>query len=124
MANVIGKGFNAGAKGMLVGGAIGQAVGEHRGAGDGSAPLTPGQKGFLVLTADELVLTTAGGMVTLSPKEVLLRVPRQAVRSVEIGSGSFAQAMVVHLEDGASWELELPRPAQKKGKALAEALTR
>jgi hypothetical protein len=78
---------------------------------------------YLALTADELALVRLkAGMVGTKLGEVLLRVPRADVASVEMGGG-FSSELTVTLSDGGSWLLEVPRVSKKDAEKLVSELT-
>lgn len=114
--NVVGLGYNDMEWGRALGGVLGQAAAEanHR---KGASPIEAGDKGFLVLTAEELVITSAGGLITLAPKAVLDRRPRAQVTGAELGEkNSSTQVLGITFADGSSWVLEVPRVVGKKGR--------
>jgi hypothetical protein len=77
---------------------------------------------YLALTADELALVKLkAGLASTKLDEVMLRVPRSEVESVEMGGG-FSSALTVTLRDGGSWLLEVPKVSKKDAERLVGEL--
>lgn len=73
---------------------------------------------YIALTADELALVKLKpGLVSTKMDEVMLRVPRAEVASVEMGGG-FSSALTVTLNDGGQWLLEVPKVSKKDAEKL------
>ncbi|WP_131172090.1 hypothetical protein [Propioniciclava tarda] len=118
--NIVGKGWAKGVAGQAVAGAIGGAVGSAMGTGS-VAKITTGMKGFLALTADELLLMTLGGLMVLKPKDVVARVPRSEVASITMGKQNAVSAPLdVTFTAGSVWQFEVPRPTMANGRDLVE----
>lgn len=114
--NVVAKGF----AGREMGGIIGAAWSAKSSKGT-SSPLKDGQKAYLVLTADELIVMSLGGMITLKPKDVELRVPRDQVRSLELGNGALLAPLNITMADDSVWNLDVPKVAFKDAKEFIDA---
>ena len=77
---------------------------------------------YIALTADELALVKLKtSLVGTKLGEVMLRVPRSDVASVEMGGG-FSSELTVTLQDGGSWLLEVPKVSKKDAEKLVSAL--
>ena len=77
---------------------------------------------YLSVTADELALVRLkAGMVSTKLAEVLLRVPRADVASIEIGPG-LSPSLTIQFRDGASWLLEVPRVSKKDADRVVSIL--
>jgi hypothetical protein len=127
-----GKKAIKGNAGMYVGGAVGAAIsayGQHKGgkekarwAAESQTP-TFGAHGFLALTEEELALVKMKqGLASLKPVEVIARVPRSDVATIELGSGVPMSPLTVSFANGESWELEVPMVSKGKAKNLAGVL--
>ena len=119
------------ASGAKHAGVVGAAVTARAGytaqqeqAAAAAASDTPSFKlAYLALTADELALVRLkAGLVSTKLGEVLLRVPRSDVASVEMGGG-FSSALTVTLRDGGSWLLEVPKVSKKDAEKLVGELS-
>jgi len=85
---------------------------------------TFGRLAYLVVTENELaVIKLRSGVVRVFLDEVVVRVPRAAVASADLGGG-VAPPLTIHFSDGGSWAFEVPRPSKASGKSLVEVLTR
>jgi hypothetical protein len=127
-----GKKAMKGYAGMYVGGAVGAAIsarGQQK-AGEEKATWaaetqTPkfGAHGFLALTEDELTLVKMKqGLASLKPVEVIARVPRSDVATIELGGGVPMSALTVSFANGESWQLEVPMVSKGKAKNLVGVL--
>jgi hypothetical protein len=111
----------------LVGAAVTARAGyraQQEQAAAASTSDTPSFKlAYIALTADELALVKLKtGLVGTKLGEVMLRVPRADVASVEMGGG-FSSALTVTLREGDTWLLEVPRVSKKDAEALVAALS-
>jgi hypothetical protein len=112
--------------GAEIGGAVGALAAGISGKGSPQpTPETPafGAVAYLGLSADELVLVKGKqGLIGLKmTDEVVARVPRSDVVSVDLGQGKVAFPLTITFGDGGQWELEVAR-ANKGGaeKVVAE----
>jgi hypothetical protein len=77
---------------------------------------------YIAVTADELALIRLkAGLASTKIDEVLMRVPRSEVASVELGGG-FSSALTVELRDGSTWLLEVPKVSKKDAERLVAEL--
>ena len=77
---------------------------------------------YLAVTAYEVALIRLkAGLASTKLDEVLMRVPRTDVASVELGSG-FSSALTIELRDGDTWLLEVPRVSKKDAEKLVGVL--
>ena len=119
----------AGSAGIGVGGLLGAAISATAGskadqqqARMGSDTPDFGRVAYLAVTEGELALIKLkSGGLTFKVDEVLERVPRSNVKSVEMGGG-LASSLLITFEDRDSWQLEVPRPAKKDARAVVTAL--
>lgn len=82
-----------------------------------------GRYGFLALTEGELALVKMKqGLASLKPVEVIARVPRSDVASIELGGGIPMSPLTVSFANGESWELEVPRISKAKAQNLVSML--
>jgi hypothetical protein len=118
--------------GMYVGGVVGAAIsargqqkgGEQKAAWAAGAQ-TPkfGAHGFLALTEEELTLVKMKqGLASLKPVEVIARVPRSDVATIELGGGVPMSPLTVSFAGGESWQLEVPMVSKGKAKNLVGVL--
>jgi hypothetical protein len=94
------------------------------GASDTSPSQTPdfGRNAFLAVTADDLALVRLNsGLVTFKLDEILARVPRRDVTSVELGDG-LVSGLTIDFRNGDRWQLEVPRPSRKHAQEVVRAL--
>jgi hypothetical protein len=61
------------------------------------------------------------GLASTKLDEVMMRVPRSEVASVEMGGG-FSSALTIELQDGSTWLLEVPRVSKKDAEKLVGEL--
>jgi hypothetical protein len=115
--------------GAAAGGAVGVLAGKlggriALGATDNSSHQTPqfGRLGYLAVTAEEVaLLKTKSGLVSVTPSEVLVRVPRSEVASVDYGTG-IVPPLHIEFSSGERWALEIPTPNRKDAQAVVDAL--
>lgn len=127
-----GKKAIKGGAGMYVGGAVGAAIsayGQQRGGKEkarwAAESQTPafGAHGFLALTEDELTLVKMKqGLASIKPVEVIARVPRSDVATIELRGGVPMSPLTVSFENGESWQLEVPMVSKGKAKNLVGVL--
>src|ERR1017187_10995224 len=117
----------------MYGGVIGAGIGAAKAmkAGQEQARIaseseTPGfgRLAYLAVTADELALIEVKAkVVTTYLDEVIVRVPRSELASVELdGGGLYALPLAVTFSGGDRWELEVPKPSKKHAKEVVQAL--
>ncbi len=121
------KKMTAAVAGRLVGGLAGSlAVGMATGSPYAGVPDLPdfGRVGYVAVTADEVaVLKTKSGALKMKvTDEVLVRVRRSQIVSVEWNEGTLLSHLVVDFADGTSWEFDIPKAAKRSGGAVAHAL--
>jgi hypothetical protein len=115
--------------GAVAGGAAGLLAGKlgariALGATDKSPHQTPqfGRLGYLAVTAEDVaLLRTKSGLVSVTPSEVLVRVPRSEVASIDYGTG-LVPPLHIEFSNGERWALEIPTPNRKDGQAVVDAL--
>jgi hypothetical protein len=119
----------SGMYGGLVGAGIGAAAGmkaEQSQAQTASGSQTPrfGRLAFLAVTAQEVALIEVKSkVVTVYLGEVIARVPRGEVASVELsGGGLYSPPLTVTFASGDTWQLEVPKPSKKHAQAVVDAL--
>jgi len=115
--------------GAEIGGAVGSVVGA--GISQGSprpTAETPDFGGFayLALSADELVLVKGKqGLVKLKmTDEVVAKVPRSDVTSIEAGEGKIAAPLTITFSDGGQWDLEVARAHRSAAEQVVAELAR
>jgi hypothetical protein len=101
--------------GAEIGGAVGAAVSAGI-SGKGSPQPTAetpafGAFGYLAVSANELVVVKGKqGLTKLKmTDEIVARVPRSDLASVELGEGKLAAPLTVTFTDGGQWDLEVAR---------------
>jgi hypothetical protein len=118
----------AGTAGGLIPAVIGAAAGQK--AGKDAAKLraesqTPrfGRLGFLALSDGELALVKMKqGLVRPKPVEVVARVARGDIASIELGGGFPTAPLTVAFASGETWSFEVPRLASGNAKELVSLL--
>lgn len=128
----LGKKMIAGGAGMYAGGLVGAAIsagGETKAgrqkAAWGATSETPtfGRFGYLVATDDDVALIKAKqGLVGLKLVQVVVRVPRDEVASIELGSGVTTSPLTVSFVNGETWQLEVPRASKRSAEQLVGLL--
>jgi hypothetical protein len=115
--------------GAEIGGAVGSVVGA--GISQGSprpTAETPDFGGFayLALSADELVLVKGkqGLMKLKMTDEVVAKVPRSDVVSIEAGEGKIAAPLTITFSDGGQWDLEVARAHRSAAEQVVAELGR
>jgi len=115
--------------GAEIGGAVGSVVGA--GISQGSprpTAETPDFGGFayLALSADELVLVKGkqGLMKLKMTDEVVAKVPRSDVVSIEAGEGKIAAPLTIMFSDGGQWDLEVARAHRSAAEQVVAELGR
>lgn len=127
-----GKKMISGGAGMYVGGAVGAAIsaggdtkaGRQKAAWAASSQTpTFGRYAHLAATDDELALIKVKqGLVGLKLLDVVVRVPRAELSSIELGSGVTTSPLTVSFENGATWQLEVPRASKRTAEQLVGVL--
>jgi hypothetical protein len=110
--------------GAGVGGVVGSIAGEALG-GRGKHGDLLGHKGrmFLLLGPTRLgFFTFKSGLLKASVGDPIGILRRDAVTSVELGSGMLTTAFTVHLDDGTALALEAPRAEKGKIEKVAAAI--
>jgi hypothetical protein len=127
------KSLSGNMSGAAVGGLVGAGISAAKGmkadkekAGFSSESSAPkfGKMAFLVATADEVALVELKPkLVTVGIGEVLARVQRSDVASVELGGGKLqSDPLTLNFTNGESWQLEVSKAVKKSGKAFVEEL--
>jgi len=121
------SGMYTGVVGAGIGAAKGLRAGQEQ-AAFAAASDTPkfGKLAYLVVTADEVALIAVKSKVfTVYLSEVITRVPRGEVASVEFGGGGmYSDPLTVTFASGANWALEVPKPSRKSAKEFVAAIER
>jgi hypothetical protein len=108
-----------------IGGGVGAAVGSGKSSPQ-PTPETPdfGAFGYVGVSATELVLVKAKqGLTGLKmTDDVVGRVPRSDIISVDLGEGTLASAFTITLSSGDQWELEVARANRRKAEQVVAEL--
>jgi len=108
-----------------VGGLVGTALGMRAAKRQktlGTETPDFGRIGYLAVTSHEIALVKLGsGLLKVKLGEVVTRVPRSDVRSVEIGRG-IAPSLTIALANGEHWRLEFPRASAKSAREVVRLL--
>jgi len=107
---------------MLTLGSLGIAMAEV--SGQQAKVDTPafGRVGLLAVTSDEVALVSMAGAITLKPKEVIARVPRDAIIEMQVGGGVASTRVVVLFADQTAWVVEVPKNLAKQARQVAAEL--
>jgi hypothetical protein len=83
-----------------------------------------GRLAFLAVTDSELALVKlrARNGVLLQAGEVITRVPRRDLGTVELGRGYVAPLTITFADGGGTWRLEIPPPSKRFARAVVHAL--
>ncbi len=107
----------------MVGGAVGRAVVTAAARRHEGAP-SFGTIGYIAVSADEVAIVR-GKTGLMKPKvgtEVIARLPRREVASVELDPGMLKAALKIGFADGGWWEFEVPKIYRKTAEQLVRAL--
>jgi hypothetical protein len=105
-----------------VGGAIAGTASDRKAE---RSPMDAGKIGFLAVFPDEVVVF-AGKRGAFKPKpteEVVASVPRAGVAGASLERKAVKGILTVSLEDGGSWEFDMPRAHLKAAEKVARALS-
>jgi hypothetical protein len=81
-----------------------------------------GRLAYLAVTHSELALIKLkSGLVTSKLDEVIVRIPRSDVSTVELGNG-WVTPLTITFSNGDTWQLEVPPPNKKHAQAVVHAL--
>lgn len=114
--------------GADIGGVVGSVVASGLSAKGSPQPTaeTPnfGGFGYLGVSATELVLVKGKrGLVGLKmTKDVVARVPRSDVVSIDLGEGKIASPLTIIFGDGGHWELEVARASRRAAERVVGEL--
>jgi hypothetical protein len=94
---------------------------------EAAAAQTPsyGNRGYLALTADDLVLVGVDASVRLKLTEPLVTISRTEIASAEIGKAGVLLGSLplrIALTNGDDWVFEVPRMIRRRGKHLVAEL--
>lgn len=107
---------------MLTLGSLGIAMAEA--SGKQAKVDTPafGRVGLLAVTDHEIALVSMAGAITLKPKDVVTRVPRDTITGMHVGGGMASTKVVVLFADDTAWVVEVPKNLAKQARAVAAEL--
>jgi hypothetical protein len=80
-----------------------------------------GRLAYLAVTSTELALITIGGTFTAKLGDVIARVARNDVTSINLGNG-YVEALVITLADGGTWQLEVPTVSRRAAQEVVRVL--
>ena len=121
------KKVTAATAGSQLGGAIGNmAAGAIAGRTSGTAAEMPsfGRVGYVAVSETEvaLVKTKTGAFKMKITDEVIARVPRSEVASVELDQGKLLSHLTIEFADGVVWQFDVPKAAKKTAQGVTRAL--
>ena len=121
------KKMTASVAGGVVGGAVGSlAANLKTGGAYAGAPDVPsfGRVGYLTASADDIALvkTKSGAMKMKITDEVLARVPRTEIVSMELDKGMLLSHLKIVFANDVIWELDIPKVGKKDAIRFVEAL--
>ncbi|HUA02890.1 MAG TPA: hypothetical protein VMB27_03235 [Solirubrobacteraceae bacterium] len=123
------KKITAATAGSQLGGAIGgMAAGAIAGRTSGASTSVEmpnfGRVGYVAVSETEvaLVKTKTGAFKMKITDEVLARVPRSEVASVELDQGTLLSHLTIEFTDGLAWRFDVPKAAKKTAQAVTLAL--
>ena len=121
------KKVTAATAGSQIGGAIGSmAAGAIAGRTSTAPSQMPsfGRVGYVAVSDSEvaLVKTKTGAFKMKITDEVLARVPRSEVASVDLDQGKLLSHLKIEFTDGAVWQFDVPKQAKKTAQNVTRAL--
>jgi hypothetical protein len=115
------------AGGEIAGVAGNLAAGLATGPAYAGAPDVPefGRVAYVAASADEIaIVRTKSGMLKMKiGEEVLARVPRSEIASVELDEGRLLSHLKIAFRNGVVWEFDIPKANKKSAQGLARALS-
>jgi hypothetical protein len=110
--------------GGLIGTLAGNAIGGRSSSGGASELPSFGRVGYVAVSENEvaLVKTKTGAFKMKISDEVLARVPREEVSSVELDEGKLLSHLTIAFANGTVWQFDIPAQAKKTAKSLVHAL--
>jgi hypothetical protein len=117
----VGKAAGSEVAGFVGAAAAGLAQRERR----GETPDLPefGRHGYVAVSETEIaLLKTKFGWKMTPTEEVLARVPRSELSSVDFDEGRNTSHLTLSFSDGRKWEFDVARTERKTAKAVAAAL--
>lgn len=121
------KKMTASAAGSELGGAIGSVaaslIADRTSAAATEIP-SFGRVGYLALSDSELALvkTKTGAFKMKISNEILARVPRGDVASVELDQGRLLSHLQIAFSNGVTWRFDVPKQARKTAPGVTRAL--
>lgn len=123
------KKMTASVAGGVVGGAVGSFAAQMATGGGtpyAGAPEVPsfGRVGYVAVSENEvaLVKTKTGLLKMKVSDEVLARVPRAEIESVDLDKGTLLSHLKIAFTNGVSWEFDIPKQAKKTAERVVETL--
>jgi hypothetical protein len=119
--------MTAGVAGGRVGGAVGTfaaTVAANRLSGEPGDMPSFGQLGYIAVTENEIALVKAkaGAFAPSVQSEVLARVPKGELASVELDQGVLMSHLKIEFTNGAIWLVDVPKQHKKKAQSLTRAV--
>jgi hypothetical protein len=116
-------GMGEGLGGAVAGAVAGRHVDEEKAQAAGSVTPSFVMIGWLALTANELALVSIDRKRGLKLDQVLGRVPRSDVRSIELGKAApmISKPLIVTFTNGNQWVFEVPALGKGDIKEMAAA---
>jgi gas vesicle protein len=121
------KKMTASAAGSELGGAIGSVAANliaDRSSGAAAEMPSFGRVGYLAVSDSELALvkTKTGAFKMKISDEILARVPRADVASVELDQGRLLSRLKIAFSNGVTWQFDVPKQAKKTAQGLTRVL--
>jgi hypothetical protein len=120
------KKMTAATAGGEIGGAVGSLAAGVIAGRDSSAPEVPnfGRVGYVAASETEIALvkTKTGAFKMKVSDEVLARVPRSEIRSIELDQGKLLSHLTIAFDNGVRWQFDIPKQAKKTAQELVRAL--
>jgi hypothetical protein len=102
------------------------AFGQY-GTGSGPGPETPNFGGFgylAVSTSDLVIVRGKQGLIGLKmTDDVVVKVPRTDIASIELGDGKITQPLTITLTGGGQWDLEVARAMRRGAERVVAELS-
>ncbi len=121
------KKVTASAAGSEVGGAIGNVAANlltSRSSGAASDTPSFGRVGYLAVSDSDLALvkTRTGAFKMKISDEILARVPRSEVTTVELDQGKLLSHLKIAFSSGITWQFDVPKQSKKTAQGVTRAL--
>jgi hypothetical protein len=121
------RGFTKKMSVAAIGGMVGAVAASAVASRQSKASEVPqfGRVGYVAASETEVALikTKSGALKIHVTDQVLARVPREELESVDMTDGKLISVLTLRYVNGVVWEFDIPRTAKKSAKAFVSALS-